>query len=221
MKQRAARAAAIIALVLAAGSAPTHAAAAPYSPVALYDSGNAYARAGRPGLAVLDYERARLLEPADPDIKANLLVVRRMAGLPAEPDRWLSRTIGEIDPVVVSWMGVFGVALLAGAAWAGRMATPHRRWRAAATLIGIALIGLPLANAAAIWPRLHEAIVIVGGARARISPAPMGEVSFVLEEAEAVRILGEHEGFVLVRSAGGRTGWVWHTEVDAVVPQSQ
>lgn len=221
MKQCAARAAAIAALLLAAGIVSAHAEAGPgrYSLAALYDSANAHARAGRPGLAVLDYERARLLAPADPDVKANLLVTRRMAGLPAEPDRWLSRTVGEADPALVSWLGVVGVALLAGAAWAGRMAAPYRRWRAAIALMGVALVALTLANAAAIWPRLHEAIVIVGSAPARISPAPMGEVSFVLKEAEAVRILGEHEGFVLVRSTAGRMGWVWHTQVAAIVPQ--
>ena len=33
---------------------------------------NSYARAGKPGLAVLNYERAALLAPDDPDINANL-----------------------------------------------------------------------------------------------------------------------------------------------------
>jgi len=35
-------------------------------PPRLYNLANAYARAGKPGLAVLNYERAKLLEPNDP-----------------------------------------------------------------------------------------------------------------------------------------------------------
>ena len=47
-----------------------------YSAPALYDLGNFYARAGRPAMAVLNYERARILAPTDPDIQANLSQVR-------------------------------------------------------------------------------------------------------------------------------------------------
>ena len=65
------------ALALSA-AAPSHAASAPegYSAPALYNLGNAYARTGKPGLAVLNYERARLLDPSDPDLETNLRHVR-------------------------------------------------------------------------------------------------------------------------------------------------
>ncbi len=90
--------------------------------------------------------------------------------------------------------------------------------RRAAVIFGIALVGFTVANAMTLWPRLHEAIVIAGTAPVRVSPAPMGEALFALREAEAVRIAGEHEGFVLVRASAGRTGWVWHTDLVPVVP---
>jgi hypothetical protein len=211
----------IIFLVLLAAWAATaraEPAAADYSFTALYNSANAYARAGRPGLAVLDYERARLLAPGDPDVEANLRVVRRMAGLPVEPRHWLDRTAGAVDPWLVSWLGVLGVALVLAGASVGRRRPPYRGLRTAAALLGCALIGLTVANAATVWPRLHEAIVIVGNAPVRVAPAPMSETLFTLKEAEAVRMSGEHEGFVLVRSAAGRSGWVWHTDVAAVAP---
>jgi hypothetical protein len=70
----------------------------------------------------------------------------------------------------------------------------------------------------ALWPRLHEAIVIAGAVPVRVSPAPLGDALFTLKEAEAVTIAGEHEGFVLVRTAAGRTGWVWHADLVPVVP---
>jgi Flp pilus assembly protein TadD len=47
-----------------------------YSADGLYNLANSYARDGKPGLAVLSYERAALLAPDDPDINANLAYVR-------------------------------------------------------------------------------------------------------------------------------------------------
>src|ERR1700680_589979 len=61
----------------------------------LYTSANAYARAGKPGLAVLNYERASLLAPDDPDVAANLRFVRESAHVAVE-----SR--GGIDPVITA-----------------------------------------------------------------------------------------------------------------------
>ena len=70
-----------LALGAIAWQAPAQAADStpPLSAASLYNVGNAYARAGKPGLAVLNYERARLLTPDDPDLAANLATVRRSA----------------------------------------------------------------------------------------------------------------------------------------------
>ena len=70
-----ARCAVLLLLILAAGqvcAAPTEPG---YSADGLYNLANSYARAGKPGLAVLNYERADLLKPNDPDIEANLRYV--------------------------------------------------------------------------------------------------------------------------------------------------
>src|SRR5689334_22583951 len=56
-----------------------------YSAPLLYDLGNAYQREGSVGRAVLNYRRAQLLAPRDPDLAANLSLVRAAAGLPAPP----------------------------------------------------------------------------------------------------------------------------------------
>jgi hypothetical protein len=75
----------IFALALAGAPAVGAAPAQPgYSAPALYNLANAYARQGKPGLAVLNYKRAKLLDPNDPDIDANLRQVRQSAGLPPE-----------------------------------------------------------------------------------------------------------------------------------------
>jgi hypothetical protein len=82
----------------------------------------------------------------------------------------------------------------------------------------MAMMGLTVANAAVVWPRLHEAVVIAGNTAVRVSPAPMGDPLFALPEAETVKMTAEHEGFVLVRTRAGRTGWVARASLAPVVP---
>jgi len=47
----------------------------------------------------------------------------------------------------------------------------------------------------------------------------MGEASFVLPEAETVKMTAEYEGFVLVQTRAGRTGWVSRANLAPVVPR--
>jgi hypothetical protein len=191
-----------------------------WSSAALYNLGNAYAHAGKPGLAVLNYERARMLAPNDPDVEANLILVRRSLALPTEPGSRLGRAVGGVSPTMATCIGVVGWALIAVALLAGRSSALRPWARRTAVIAGAALIGFTVASGVALWPRLHEAIVIAGTASVRVSPAPLGDALFTLKEAEAVTTAGEHEGFVLVRTATGRTGWIWHADLVPVVPRS-
>src|ERR1700722_7221745 len=84
-----------------------------YSAATLYNLANAYARAGKPGFAVLNYERAKLLDPNDPDIEANLNHVLQGAGLPPESRTQFERTSGIVGPQMLAWLGVLGL-LIAG-----------------------------------------------------------------------------------------------------------
>src|SRR6266481_3977785 len=114
--RRAPWAAFIIALAIFASS--SHAAQAQaqaqarYSAPALYNLGNAYARGGKPGLAVLNYERARLLEPNDPDLDANLRHVREASGLPPESRSRFERLAGFASPRILAWVGVLGLVVV-------------------------------------------------------------------------------------------------------------
>src|SRR6202049_605877 len=80
-----------------------------YSASALYNSANAYARAGKPGLAVLNYERAKLLDPNDPDLDANLRHVRESSGLPPETRGRFERMARIAGPRLLAWVGLAGL----------------------------------------------------------------------------------------------------------------
>jgi hypothetical protein len=189
-----------------------------YTAASLYNLGNSFARAGRPGLAVLNYERARLLAPDDADIEANLRAVREAARLPNDPPGWFRHALTAADAVAIAWLGVIGVLLFGGGLLATRLRWGHRAMGGAAVVVGGALIGLTCANVMLLWPKLHEAVVLTQATPARVSPVPMGETLFVLPEAETVRMTARHEGFVLIRTRTGRAGWVANADLAAVIP---
>jgi hypothetical protein len=184
----------------------------------LYNLANQYARAGKPGLAVLNYERAALLAPNDPDITSNLEYVRATAQVPTEPRTRFSRIARLTSPTTAAWLGVMGVALLGGGLLASKATRRYRALRVIAILLGIADIALTISNATLLWPRLHEAVILINQTPARVTPVPMGDTAFVLREAETVTMAAEHEDFILIRTRTGRTGWVARASVAAVVP---
>jgi tetratricopeptide (TPR) repeat protein len=189
-----------------------------YSADGLYNLANQYARAGKPGLAVLNYERAALLAPNDPDITSNLEYVRATAQVPTEPRTRFTRFAQSTNPTTAAWFGVIGLALLGGSLLATKATRRYRGLRVTAALFGTGFIALTISNAVVLRPRLHEAVILINQTPARVSPVPMGDTAFVLREAETVTMTAEHEDFVLIRTRTGRTGWVARASVTAVVP---
>jgi hypothetical protein len=208
----------IVGLVLAGSQARAQTAQPGYSAEGLYNLANSYARAGKPAMAVLNYERASLLEPNDPDIEANLRHVRESLRLPAETRNGFQRAATVASPAVISWMGVLGLFVVGLGLIAGRLSSRHRWLRRTGLLAGVALVGLTVCNGVVLWPKLHEAVVITGATPVRVSPVPMGDSLFVLPEAETVGMTAEYEGFVLIKTRSGRIGWVSRVNLVPVLP---
>ena len=207
-------------LALCAGQTLARPSQPQYSADGLYNLANSYARAGKPGLAVLNYERAALLAPDDPDINANLEYVRASAHVATEPRGRFVRIAQAASPRLAAWAGVLGIALV-GLGMLARRTTRRFQWmRIGGIVIGAALIALTASNAMLLWPRMHEAVILVNQTPVRVSPVPMGETAFVLPEAETVTITAAHEDFALIRTRRGLSGWVARANLGAVVPQA-
>jgi len=213
------RSALVFCLLLGAAAAHSESEPAGFSVAGLYNLGNSYARVGKPGMAILNYERANLLSPGDPDVEANLRFVRASAHLPAETSDSFDRIASIASPFWSSWIGVLGLAMVGASLIAAQLSSRHRLWRGAAALLGLAMVGLTLSNALMLWPRLHQGIVIAAATPVRVSPVPMGDPIFSLPEGEKVKITAEHDGFALIETRVGRSGWISDSNIAPIVPR--
>jgi hypothetical protein len=214
---------AVAAFIIALGSLVANAGVQPadaaYSAAGLYNLANSYARAGKPGMAVLNYERASLLAPDDADIRANLDFVRASLHLPQQPQGRLSRITRIASPTIVAWIGVLGILIAGASLLVGKMLPQRRALWIAGLCLGTAGIGFTVCNAIELEPRVHEAVVIAATTPVRATPVPMGDPLLQLSEAETVAVTAGHEDFVLVRTASGHNGWVARADLADVVPR--
>lgn len=213
-------AALILGIALLAGPAAAQPKQPGFSTDGLYNLANSYARAGKPGLAVLNYERAALLSPGDPDIAANLNFVRTSAHVTAPSERRLARTLEAINPTVAAWLGALGITLGGLGVIGARLSRHFRPWAIIGAIFGVGLIGLVVAHGVALWPKLHAAVILVDQSPARVAPVPMGDTAFVLPEAETVQETAIHDEFMLVRTRDGRSGWVARANLATVLPST-
>ncbi|HWP64397.1 MAG TPA: tetratricopeptide repeat protein, partial [Candidatus Limnocylindria bacterium] len=179
-----------------------------------FNLGNAYARSGERGRALVNYERARRLAPADPDVAANLSYVRGELPDDGALPLWVRLTLP-----LAGRFATGTLLLLASAAWwmlfaalvVARLlpATARAaRWAFAAAVAVYVLAG----SAAAYrlvrieWPAwagvLREAAV-------RFEPSESGTTHYTAPPGTVVEVLAERNGWKQVARRGDRLrGWV-------------
>lgn len=183
-----------------------------------YNLGNARFRAGDPGQAVLNYERARRLMPRDPDLLANLRFARSGAPEGNDTPAW-ARLVFPLAGRMTS----DGLLLLASAAYTALMAIlvlgllVPAALRASRPAVLAAALVLAVALSSAVYRLITvdlpvRAVVVTNTpATVRFEPAPGGTVHFTAPTGSLLRILGEREGWLQVARADGQRGWVERT----------
>jgi hypothetical protein len=181
----------------------------------LFNQANAAQRAGRPGPAILGYERARLLSPGESSIEQNLRIARERAGVNApaipvwqHPAHWLG-----FD----EWALLGSCSLVVGCAlFFGKRYVPRR----AVSWIGASCAATALLAATAIglrWNELDRAVIQNTQAKAHIAPAADAQSTFELKAGEIVTAQREYGNFILVRTLDQRSGWVSKNDIDRVI----
>ena len=176
-----------------------------------YDLGNAYFRASDFGRAILNYARARALEPHHPEATANLQIARDEAHAlelqPSWPERHLqfaSVNQYSVTAAVAFWVAAFCLAAL--------IFTPRRSAAMKSLLVVMLLV---FAGAMfAIWQLERgskgDALAIVTGkdVQARLATADTANAVLALPPGSEIKVLSTRGDWIYATLPNNLRGWI-------------
>lgn len=193
------------------------AAAHGYSEGLLYNLANSYAQSGMIGKAVLNYERALRLAPGDPDIIANLQLVRSANGLFTQEEPMAQRLFHLLS--MNQWISL-GVTALVLLTLVLLISLRLRISGRALTLHGLGCTLVMLLATIAVVEMHHEwrCSVVIDESRLLISPFAEAASAGVIQAGRLVDGGKRHEGYIYVEDENGRRGWLAQSAIEPVVP---
>jgi len=204
-------------LAWAAGAAAHAGPARGYSLRALVSQAQADLAGGRPGRALLAFERAQLLAPRAPAVVAGLAQARTAASLPTLEGGLAMRSAERLSPNEWSWIAMAGFGLGAAGLVAFAWALIRRGGLVTLVSAGAAIAGVALLAAMKVAPPPNAGVVISSGAVARIAPFDGADTAFLAPEGASVSVEGNHGDYLLVAADEGR-GWVTGKSVETILP---
>ncbi len=191
-----------------------------------YNLGNAYYRSRKLPMALVNYERGRLLDPDDPEIRHNLemareLVVDEIEALPVFFARkWIDAVVQfmGVDFWAIVSLSVFVLALIFFLIFF--FATP-RRLRKIAFWTGILCLVIALLSGIFAGRRKYMitgqeyAVILAPSVTVKSTPDESGTDLFQLHEGTRVTVIDSLSDWRDIRIADGNRGWV---EASGIVP---
>jgi len=201
-----------------------------YSASLCFDLANAESRAGHTGTAMLNYERARYLAPADRDIDHNLQHARKEAGLEPNSYRWWQIALRSIDWMV--WLEIMAACLLLiflaviGTAYAPALAAasrlPERLLKNIFRAIFFAgvpvclLMGYVELSTVGFNYRIEGVVVAPKAATLRLSPFDSADKIGTIPEGELVTVEDRHNDYLRIEARDHHFGWVQEKDLEPV-----
>ena len=202
-----------------------------YSAPLCFNLANAEARAGHTGEAILNYERARYLAPADADIDHNLQLARKQAGLEPNSYRWWQILLLSINWTV--WLGLMAATLLL--LFLALIGTAYAPALAAATKIPLRLVqnifratlfaGIPFfllmgyveLSTIGFNDRIEGVIVAPKEAILRLSPFDSADSIGAIPEGELVTVEDRHNDYLRIEGRDHHFGWIAQKDIEPVI----
>lgn len=193
-----------------------------------YNLGNSWFKQGRMGKAILNYNRALLLDPTDEDVQYNLAMAnaRIVDKIDTVPEFFLKSWLRELglllssDTWAVLGLVFLGIAFAAIILWLLSNTLTLRKLGFYGGLVS--LVFCLTATFYAHYQRtrlLHgsEAVVMNLVAPVKSSPAAGSKDIFVLHEGTKVRMLERLDGWTEIVLADGNKGWIASNAIEAIV----
>jgi tetratricopeptide (TPR) repeat protein len=192
-----------------------------------FNLGNAYYKTGQLPLAILNYERALLLDPNDKDIQYNLELANSQIA-----DRinavgefflstWVKKFVSLGDSNTWAWMGVLllAMALIALGLFMYANTTLVKRM---GFLTGIILILLSITTLSFSYTQKNrqlnrsEGIVFAPTLNVKSSPDTSGTDLFVIHEGTKVKVLEKLGSWLKIVIKDGSEGWIPANEIEII-----
>lgn len=190
-----------------------------------YNTGNAYYRLNKIGLAVLHYEKAAHLEPGNKEINDNLVLAKSK----------VQDNMQETNPIFfVAWWNALNhavsvntwailtlIVFLAVLSLIYFARTKKENFSNAGRWISLNVVMLLLCGSMT-WISYNEfahpgkAVVISTNAVFLQSPQSSGKIIGSLPEGLVIEVLGKQGGFYNVQLQNGKSGWIAATDIGTV-----
>lgn len=193
-----------------------------------YNLGNCYYRQDSIARAILNYERARLLDPSDDDIRFNLEMARAKTVdrvMPANEMFFVSlfhRLVLSFSLQTWSWLGLLTFLLMLAAIAAYFFLPTLSGKKIGFTVAIVALLISLFANLAA-YQQLHHmedrdnAVIMSSSVVVKSTPSQAGTDLFILHEGTRVEIKDDTmNDWVEVQVSDGKAGWISRSDIEII-----
>jgi tetratricopeptide (TPR) repeat protein len=192
-----------------------------YSADLFYNLGNVWFKLGDQGRAILNYERALLLNPGLDEAESNLHAVLKIVGNDDQPT-FRDRLAAHADyfPLIASfafWIFAFSIFV----AW-----RKHGRatvfWRRLCVVSGFIFLGC---TGVYVWigsesKDVNRALIIDSAADLKYGPAVSARSVESLQIGEQVRSISERGDWMFCRASSGNLGWILTRKTEHVIPSN-
>ncbi len=189
------------------------------SPEVYFNLGNAYYKAGEIPYAILYYEKARKLAPADEDINLNLRIANLKTADKIEPvpefflGRWWQNIFTSLSVNTWAALGVLFVLLASGLLILYRFSLKVGVKKASFfSSIVFFVAGSIAVSFAAVqlnyFNKHQQAIVFSGAVSGKSEPQLSSKTLFVIHSGTKVQLLEKESNWLKIRLANGNEGWI-------------
>jgi tetratricopeptide (TPR) repeat protein len=192
-----------------------------------FNLGNAYFKAGNFAKAILNYERAKKLEPEDEDANfnlkiASLKVVDKIENVPEMfYKRWINNfsTIMPADTFSIIFIFLIWLLFASAALYVAGNTVRIRKLSFIALIFFICLStasGILASRSHARASVDKQGIIMTSSVYVKSSPDDKGNDLFILHEGTKTEILDELNGWSKIRIANGGIGWMKSDEMEII-----
>jgi tetratricopeptide (TPR) repeat protein len=189
-----------------------------------FNLGNAYFKSNNIGLAILNYERAKMLDPDDEDILENLKLANQKTEdkIEAAPELFLSQWEGNIVDLLneKEWSIFLIICIIVSLlCFSIYIFSSGKGMKQFGFFGGLVIILLGIFSFFMAKSKYNSTvnsasgIIVQGSVTVTGSPSEKGTKLFILHEGTKVRITEKNEDWTEIRIANGNVGWVRSTVI--------